>query len=113
LLELPLLRLVDNFLGPLDETQYVAHPEDALGDPIGIEGLKRVRLLAHAHELEWNTRHRAQRERDAAPGVAVHLRQDGTREREAGVEFFRHLHRVLPDHRVRDEEDFGWAHAPL
>src|SRR5688572_22392618 len=46
-----LLRLVgiDARLRLLHQRQHVAHAEDARGEAIGMEGLQRVGLLAHAH----------------------------------------------------------------
>ena len=44
-------------------------------------------------------------ERRAAARVAVELRQDDAGQPEAIVEGLRRLDRVLPDHRVDDEED--------
>ena len=48
---LGLLR-VEGLLRPLDERQHVAHPEDPAGEPVGVEDLERVGLLAGAHELD-------------------------------------------------------------
>ena len=47
--------LLDHLRGPLDQADDVAHAEDAPGDPLGLEGLERVQLLADAHQLD---RHR-------------------------------------------------------
>ena len=39
---------VEGLLGPLDERQDVAHAEDPAGEPVGVEDLERVGLLAGA-----------------------------------------------------------------
>ena len=47
---------VDGLLGPLDERQHVAHAEDPAGEPVRVEDLERVGLLAGAHELHADAR---------------------------------------------------------
>ena len=56
LLELRGLVRVDVLLGPLDERHDVAHAEDPAGEPVGMEDLERVGLLAGAHELHARAR---------------------------------------------------------
>ena len=55
---LHLLRLVDveGLLGPLDERQDVAHPQDPAGEPVGMEELEGIGLLAGAEELDGEAR---------------------------------------------------------
>ena len=47
------LRLVHHRLRLLDQGQHVAHAEDARGQPVGVERLQRVRLLADARRRRW------------------------------------------------------------
>ena len=90
-------------LRALDEREDVAHAEDPLRQPVGMEDLDRVELLAGADELDRNTRHGAHRERCAPARVAIRFRQHESRERKARVEDRRALHRVLARHRVHHE----------
>ena len=63
-------------LGLLDNTDNVAHAQDALGHAIGIERLKRIGLLAHAHELDGLAGHLTHRKCATATGVTVELGDD-------------------------------------
>jgi hypothetical protein len=60
--------------------------------------------LPHAREPHRGARHLLHAEGSAPAGVTVELCQDDAREAEAVVERLRRLDRVLPDHRVDDEE---------
>ena len=57
--ELRRLALVEVLLGPLDEGHHVAHAQDAAGQPVGVERLERVGLLARAQELDRQAGHGA------------------------------------------------------
>src|SRR5690606_36909396 len=46
------LGLVELLLGLLDQAEHVAHAENARGDPVRMEGLEGVGLLAYAEELD-------------------------------------------------------------
>src|SRR5580765_3524778 len=70
------LSLVDAGLGLFDQGEHVAHAEDALGEPVGVERLERIRLFSHADERDRAPRDLSHRERGAAAGIAVHLRED-------------------------------------
>ena len=50
------LLLVEGLLGALHERQDVAHAEDPAGQPVGVEHLERVGLLAGAQELDRDAR---------------------------------------------------------
>ena len=77
-------------LGLLDQREHVAHAEDALGQPVGVERLERVGLLADADERDGPSRHLAHRQRRAAAGVAVHLGEDHRVDADRGVELLGH-----------------------
>src|SRR5207249_12259456 len=82
LLRLLLSRLaIDGLLRLLDEREHIAHPEDALREPIGMEDLECVELLADAEELHRDARRRADGEARAAARVAIDLRQHETADR--------------------------------
>ena len=66
----------DGLLGALDQRQHVAHAEDPRRHPVGMEDLERVELLAGRGEHDRLAGDRLDRERGAAAGVAVELRQD-------------------------------------
>ena len=57
----------------------VAHAQDPAGEPVRVEHLEGVGLLAGAQELDRDAGHGADRERRAAAGVAVDLGQDEAR----------------------------------
>ncbi len=92
-------------LGLLDERQDVAHAEDPRGHPVGVEGLQRVDPLADAAEHDGLPGDGADRQRRAAAGVPVELRQDDAVVAHVLVEALGHRHGVLPRHRVDDQED--------
>src|SRR3954453_104850 len=75
-LELLGLVLVDLLLGLLDERQDVAHAEDALRHPVGVEALEIPQLLARGGEQDRLAGDRLDRQRGAAAGVAVELGED-------------------------------------
>ncbi len=106
-----LLQLLALFLGRLllrllDERDDVAHAEDAGGEAVGVEGLDGIHALARADELDRDADDGADRERSAAAGIAVHLGEDETGEREAAVELLGDADGLLAGHGVGDEEDF-------
>ena len=94
-------------LGALDQAEHVAHAEDAGDDAVGIERLKRVVFLAQPHELHGRPSDFADGERRPAARVAVELGEHNSGEAEPAVEFAGGAHRVLADHGVGDEQDFG------
>jgi len=94
-------------LRPLHKSQHVAHPENPAGQPIRIEGLQRICLLARTHELDRQPRYRANRQCRASAGVAIDLGQYQTAHRDGSVESFGDVHRLLAAHRVDDQERFG------
>ena len=48
--------LLDHLGGALDQADDVAHAEDAAGDPLRLEGLERVQLLADARSAGSGSR---------------------------------------------------------
>src|SRR6185369_3269554 len=107
------LVLVDVLLEVLHQADDVAEPEDAAREALRTELLEAVERLAHAEELDGLPGDLLDRQRRAAAGVAVELREDEAVEREAPVELGRGLHRVLADHGVADEEDVVGLDARL
>jgi len=55
----------------LDQRQHIAHAEDALRHPFGVEGFQPVGLFADADELERLAGDVAHRQRRTAARVAV------------------------------------------
>ena len=70
-----------------------------------MEGLDLVELLADAGKLDGLAGQRLDRQRGAAAGVAVELREHDAGDIERVVKGLRGRHRVLADHRVDDEQD--------
>ena len=90
--------------GALDQADDVAHAEDAAGDALGVELLERVDLLAGADEDDRLAGDRAHRQGGAAARVAVDPGQDDAGDADALAERLGDIDRVLPGHRVGDEE---------
>ena len=78
--------LVDRALRLLHQREDVALLEDPARQPVGMERLQRVELLAHADVLDRRVGDAVDRERRAAAGVAVHLGQDHAGDAERVVE---------------------------
>src|SRR5215208_7021023 len=76
LLEVLRLALVHLALGLLDERHHVAHAEDPLRHSVRVEALEVAELLARRGVKDRLARHGLYRERGAAAGIAVELRQD-------------------------------------
>ena len=104
LLELLRVLDVDRRFGALDEREHVAHPEHARHDAVGMERLEIVERLAAADERDRHADDRDHGQRRAATRVAVHLRQHDAAHADARVELAGALDRVLPGHRVGDEQ---------
>ena len=109
-LHLLLLVLLDRRLGLLDQRQHVAHAEDPRRHPVGMEHLELVELLADRGELDRLAGDRLDRERGAAAGVAVELRQHDAVERDALLERLGDVDGLLAGHRVEDEQDVERLH---
>ena len=99
------LLLVDDLLEVLHQADDVAQPEDALGHPLRAELLELVDPLPDADEADGRAGDLADAQRRTAARVAVELGHDDARETEPLVEASRHLHGVLSDHRIDDEQD--------
>src|SRR5438874_2281172 len=107
LLELRLsVVLIDFALNLLDERKHVAHAQNTLRYPIGIERLERVILLADADEFHRLTSDLFDRQRRTTSRVAVHLCQDDPGDANASMKFFRRSDCVLSGHRIRNEKNF-------
>ena len=102
--------LVDGLLRALDQRQDVAHAQDALGEAIGVERLQAVGALAGADEADRQAGDAADAERRATTGVAVHLGQHQSGDRQPMVERLGHLHGLLAGHGVDDQQRLGWRH---
>src|SRR5712692_4991601 len=98
---------VDGQFGALDEGHDVAHAEDAGDDTLGIKAFEGVVFFAEADEFDRGAGNFADGEGRAAAGVAIELGEDDAGQAEALVKFAGGAHRVLTDHGVGDEEDFG------
>ena len=95
---------LERLLRLLDQRDDVAHAEDAAGDPLGVELLERVELLADADEPDRLAGDRAHRQRGAAAAVAVHAGQDHAGDADAAVELLGDVDRVLAGQAVDDEQ---------
>ena len=91
-------------LGLLDQAHHVAHAQDARGDPLGVERLQAVQLLARPDEADGLPRDALDRQRRAAAGVGIELAEDDPRQGHPRVELLRDVHRVLAGHGIRDQQ---------
>ena len=98
------LLLVDVLLGALDEGQDVAHAEDPAGEPVGMEDLEGVGLLAGAQELDRDAGDRRDRQGGTAAGIAIDLGQDQAGDRDRGDERLGDGDGLLAGHGVDHEE---------
>src|SRR3954451_2921084 len=97
--------LVHLLLGLLDERQHVAHAEDPLRHPVGMEALERVELLAGRRVEDRLAGDGLDRQGGAAAGIAIELRQHDAVEVGDLGEALRDVYGVLAGHRVDDEQD--------
>ena len=98
------LALIHLALGVLDERKHIAHAEDARRHAIRVERFQRVRFLAGGEELDGLAGDRAHREGGAAARVSVHLGEHHAGERKGFAERLGGDRRILPGHRVHDEQ---------
>ena len=75
-------------------------------EPVGMEHFQCIVLFPDTDEFHRLSGHLLDRKSRAAPGIAVHLRQDESVEAELFVELLGALDRVLSEHCVCDEQDF-------
>jgi len=100
--------LVGQFLFRLlDEGEHIAHAQDAGGEAVRVERLQGVDFLAGTHQLDGNAGHRANGEGRPAAGVAVQLGEDEAGQAHGPVELLGGVHRLLPGHGVRHQEDLA------
>ena len=97
--------LVRDLLGLLDQREDVAHAEDPARHPLRMEALELAELLTGRRIEDRLARHRPDRERGAAPGVAVELREQHPVEIDALGERLGDVDGILPGHRVQHQED--------
>ena len=103
---LELLRVFprDGLFGLLDQREHVAHAEHARHDAVGVKRLEILQPLAAADKRDRHADDRDDRERGAAARVTIHLRQHDAGDADPAVELAGALDRVLPGHRVGDEQ---------
>ena len=89
------------------KSEHIAHAQHARNDALRIKSFQRVIFLADAHKLHGRPGHFADGKRRAAARVAVKFGKDHAGQAQPAVEFAGRTHRVLPDHGVGDEQDFG------
>src|SRR3954467_10193261 len=99
------LVLLELLLGLLDARADVAQAQDPLRQPLRVEALELVELLAHAREQDRLARERLDAQRGATAGVAVELAHQHAVELDGLGELLGDVDRVLAGHRVDDEQD--------
>ena len=97
---------IDHLLRLLDQRHGITHPQDARGHPVRVEGFQGVKFLARAKKLDRLARHGLDGEHRPAAGIPLHFGQDHPRQPHAPVELLSHGNRILPDHRIGDQQHF-------
>ena len=95
---------VEALLRLLEQREHVAHAEDSAGHAVGMKQLELVELFAHPDELDGNPGDPLDRQGRATAGVAVELCQDHAVQFERFVKRLGRVDRVLPGHRVTDQQ---------
>ena len=111
-LEVGRLVLVELLLRLLDQRHHVAHAEDALRHPVGVEALEGVELLAGRGVHDRLAGDGLHRQRGSAARVAVELGQHDAVEVRGPGEALGDVDRVLAGHRVDHEQDVVRLHPP-
>ena len=78
-----------------------------------MERLQRIVFFADAYELDRLSRNLPDRERRPSASIAVHLGEHDARERELLVKFVGRVDRVLPRHRIGNEQNLLRIEQPL
>ncbi len=94
------------FRQPFDQRNDVAHAENAVGDALGIEFLKRIHLFAGGDQLDRLAGDGAHRKGCTATAIAVHAGQHDAGDADAFIEITRQIDGVLTGQAVGDEQDF-------
>ena len=98
--------LVDDFRRPLDQTNDVAHAEDAARNALRVERFDSVQLFANTREFDRFAGNRAHRKRRTAARIAVHTGQHDTGQINPLAEILGDIDGILARQRVHDEQYF-------
>ena len=107
------LLLVELLLRLLDQRKHVAHAENSTGHAVGVKLLQGVEVLARADKLDRHAGDRLDRQRGAAPGVAVELGHDHAVKLQRLVERLGAVDGVLAGHRVDHQVHLVGADAAI
>ncbi len=107
------LLLVAVLLSTFDQAHHVTHAQDALGQPIGMEGLEGIDLLADADVLDGHAGHFTQRQSGATARIAVELGQDHARQRHVCLKAFGNPDCLLAGHSIGDQQGLVGLDAGL
>ena len=99
-------RLIDPFLCLFDERHNIAHAENTLRHPIGMEGIESVEFFADPDKLDRLTGDMADRKCSTPARIAVELGQHNPGEWQRFAEGPCGIHRVLALHGVDHKEGF-------
>ncbi len=88
----------------VDQSEEVAHTEDAGSEAVRVKRLEGVRLLTGADELDGHAGNGSDGERCATARVAVEFREDEAGERHGLVELLGGVDGLLPGHGVRHQK---------
>src|SRR5919106_4904310 len=96
---------VEVLLRLVDQREHVAHAHDARGHPVRMERLEVRRTFPRSGEEHRSPGYGCDRQRGAAPSVAIELRQDEPGRVDLAHEGPRLHHGVLSGHRVAGHQD--------
>ena len=95
---------VHRVLRPFDQGQDIAHPKDPRRDPVRMERLQTIQRLPDTRKQHWPAGHFYNGEHRPAAGVAIQFSDDETVDPHQVVKALRDVYRVLPGHRVHDQQ---------
>ena len=98
--------LVDAALGVFNQTENVAHAEDARGHALRVKLLDTGKLFAHPGKLDRLAGDMTHRQGRPAPGITVELGQHHTRQRQRFIEGFGCIHGILAQHGINHKQRF-------
>ncbi len=98
--------LVDDFRSPLNQTDDIAHAQNATCDAFGVKGLNGIQLFTDTGEFDRLAGNRAHRQRRTATRITVHTGQHDTGQINPFAEILGDIDRVLTGQRIYNEQNF-------
>ena len=107
------LLLVERGLRPLDERQYVSHPQNAGSQPVRVKNLQSIGLLARAQKLDRYAGDGPHTDGRSSSSVTIYLGQDQPGQPDLLMKASRNIHCFLACHCIGHQERLDRLHCPL